>query len=261
MTYPRQQFGALSLEVPPGLFVDDEAPCGYVVALSAVVPATLRVRMTTLSGASDLSAMIAGLQGAQPREVEAISEAYVWPGLAADIPGEPQQTHYFFESDGQVWHGIVEAPCDLWADYAPFLEGAMLSLDLGEQPAPTVSLFGASSLPIISEKAPLQDTGAEMRRRLAEVSDQALALILAGRSSEAEAIVRELDGDASGANVLADVYEAALEQNSSEPGLLERAIFWVRSSFPEPHTAIEAEEYRSAASQRENHLRDTYGFR
>lgn len=258
MIYPRRWFGGLSLEVPPGLFADDEAPDGCVAALTAVAPAMLRIRMIHLAGAADLSEVLRRAGGGAPQQVLAMGEAYVWPGLSAATGGAPREVSYAFESEGQVWWGTLCVPDDLWNDYAPFLEGAMLSLDIGKRPAPTVPLFAGSAVPVISERTVLPDPVDGMRQRLAEMSEEVIRLILDLRFDEAEAAVRQVDGDIYGANALADAYEAALHQNPSDPTLLDRAIFWAQSAYPEPHTAIEAEDYRAGAAARVGRLRSAF---
>lgn len=69
MIYPRRLFGSLSLEVPPGLFPDDEAPEGCVAALTAAVPAILRIRTIELAGALDLADVLRRAGGGPPRQV------------------------------------------------------------------------------------------------------------------------------------------------------------------------------------------------
>lgn len=258
MTYPRRWFGRLSLEVPPGLFADDEAPEACVAALTAVAPATLRIRMIDLAGAADLSEILRRAGGGPPQQVLARGEAYVWPGLSAAMEGADRQTGYAFESDGQVWYGTLCVSDNLWNDYAPFLEGAMLSLDIGRRPAPTVPLFAGSAVPVISERAVLPDPVDVTRQRLAEMAEETVRLILDLRFDVAEAAVRQVDSDIYGANALADAYEAALQRNPSDPTLLDRAIFWAHSAYPEPHTAIEAEDYRAGAAARVARLRSVF---
>lgn len=258
MTYPRRRFGSLSLEVPPGLFPDDEAPEGCVAALTAAVPSMLRIRTIELAGALDLADVLRRAGGGPPRQVFAAGEAYVWPGLAAATDGAPRAVSYAFESEGQVWWGTLSVPDDLWNDYAPFLEGAMLSLDIGKRPAPSVPLFAGADVPVISERAALPDPVDVMRQRLAEIAGETVRLILALRFDEAEARVRQVDSDIHGANALADAYEAALHQSPTDPNILDRATFWAERAFPEPHTATEAEDYRAGAAARVTRLRDVF---
>ena len=258
MTYPRRWFGGLSLEVPPGLFADDEAPEGCAAALTAAAPATLRIRTIALAGAADLADVLRRAGGGPPRQVFAAGEAYVWPGLAAAMEGAPRQAGYVFESEGRVWYGTLSVPDDLWDGYAPFLEGAMLSLDIGRRPMPTVQLFAGAGVPVISERATQSDPVDLMRQSLAEMAAETVRLILALRFDEAEARVRQVDSDIHGANALADAYEAALHQSPTDQNILDRATFWAERAFPEPHTAIEAEDYRAGAAARVARLRSVF---
>ena len=250
MAYPRRWFGAFSLEVPPGLFPDDEAPADCAAALTALVPATLRLRTIPLAGAADLAEVLSRAGGGPPRQVTATGEEHVWPGLSATMDGAPHEVVYAFESEGQVWLGTLSVPGDLWNDYVPFLEGAMLSLDIGARPRPTVSLFAGSAVPVISERMFLPEPVESMRQRLAQIDGETVRLILDLRFDEAEAAVRQIDGDIYGANALANAYEAALRRNPTDQAILSRAIIWARNAFPEPHTALEAETYRNAAEAR-----------
>lgn len=170
MAYPRRRFGAFSLEVPPGLFPDDEAPAEYAAALTALVPATLRIRTIPLAGAADIAEVLSRAGGGPPRRVLAAGAEHVWPGLSATMDGAPHEVVYAFESEGQVWLGTLSVPGDLWNDYAPFLVGAMVSLDIGKRPAPTVPLFAGSAVPVISERTFLPDPVETMQQRLAEMA-------------------------------------------------------------------------------------------
>ena len=250
MAYPRRRFGAFSLEVPPGLFPDDEAPAEYAAALTALVPATLRIRTIPLAGAANLAEVLSRAGGGPPRQVSATGEEHVWPGLSAAMDGAPHEVVYAFESEGQVWLGTLSIPGEHWNDYAPFLEGAMVSLDIGTRPAPTVPLFAGSPVPVILERTFLPDPVETKRQRLAEIAGEAVRLILDLRFDEAEAAVRQIDSDIHGANGLANAYEAALRRNPSDQAILHRAIIWARNAYPEPHTALEAETYRNAAEAR-----------
>lgn len=250
MAYPRRRFGAFSLEVPPGLFPDDEAPAEYAAALTALVPATLRIRTIPLAGAADIAEVLSRAGGGPPRRVLAAGAEHVWPGLSATMDGAPHEVVYAFESEGQVWLGTLSVPGDLWNDYAPFLVGAMVSLDIGKRPAPTVPLFAGSAVPVISERTFLPDPVETMQQRLAEMAGGAVRLILDLRFDEAEAAVRQIDSDIHGANALANAYKAALRRNPTDQAILSRAIIWARNAFPEPHTALEAETYRRAAEAR-----------
>ena len=57
-----------------------------------------------------------------------------------------------------------------------------------------------------------------------------------------------------GANALASAYETALERAPAETRIYTRALHWARSCFPDPHTAIEAEQFRAAIEEAESRL-------
>ncbi|MFN7180290.1 hypothetical protein [Hyphomonas sp.] len=256
--WPRRQFGDISLAIPPGLMEDDEAPPGCLVALTALAPATLRIRKIGIGAATSLADILSGLTEAPPQRDQA-GQGHVWPGLRAEPQGAPCRMHFLFESGGAAYHGLAEAPADLWADYGIFLEAVMRSIDPGGTPSPRLPLFTGQGVPDVTERAPVADTVEDIRRRLDEVSGEAVALIVALRFGEAEALVRHIDADIYGANALAGAYEAALEQSPEAPGLFDRALYWARSAFPDPHTPLEAEQYDSALKASEARLRKITG--
>lgn len=253
MTYPRRRFGAISMEAPPGLFEDDEAPADCIAALTATVPATLRLWKIDADDAPDLSGLMARLCDGVAREVAAVGE-YVWPGLAADVEGATRATHYLFEHDGAVIHGVASAATELWPDYGPFLEMAMLSLDVGTPPLPYLPLFVGGGTPEVTRKPEVESASASLERRLAAAEAQARDLIARGQFDDAEALIRAVDADIRGASALMRAYEAVLEQAPTDGRIFERALYWARAALPEPHTAIEAEQNASAIAEREARL-------
>ena len=255
MTYPRRSFGAVSLEVPPGLFEDDEAPPGFLVALTAIAPATLRIRTLAPGKAASLVEIMAGLCPSLPKDVTANGRKHAWPGLASAMPGDPHRVHYLFESGGKVFQSLAEAPANLWADYGPYLEGAMLSLDLGEKPRPSLPLHGAHAAPVVHATQPAQDPVEDIKRQLAAAEADVIRLILSSHFDEAEARLRTIDADIYGANALAHAYEAALERAPTDARIYDRALHWARSTFPDPHTAVEAEQFGAAIADAEERLR------
>lgn len=255
MSWLRQTFGPISLAVPPGLFADEDAPPGCLAALTAAVPATLRLRSIRPGSAKSLEAVMAGLTSTSPAIIEAAGEGHVWPGLRAQEDTEPQRVHFLFETGGQVFHGLAEAPGELWDDYGTFLEKVMLSLDPGAAPLPTLPLLRASGVPQSRQRVREPDPVEQVRRRLADASGEARSLILEGRFEEAEARMRAIDADIQGAVALAAAYETVLAAAPRNAAILERAVRWARSAFPEAHTAMEADAYRAAADDAETRLR------
>lgn len=255
MAYPRRVFGIFSLEVPPGLFDEDEAPFGYDASLTGYEPVTLRIRRMSPGGAPTLAAVLQRLCDTPPESVTAAGSAHLWPGLSAREAAGHRLRHYLFESQGQVIHGRIDVPDALWTDYGVFLEAAMLSLDLGEAPAPTLPLLPGEGLPEIALRPPEVDPVDTLKRRLAEASGEIMSLIGAARFAEAEAAARRIDADIYGAVALAQAYEAALAASPADPALLERALHWAARALPSPQTAYEGREYDAELKAREARLR------
>lgn len=252
--WPRRQFGDISLAIPPGLMEDDEAPPGYLVAITALTPATLRIRRIGTGAATSLAEILSDLTDAPPQEDQA-GQGHVWPGLRAEPQGAPRRMHFLFETAGEAYHGLAEAQADLWADYGIFLEAVMRSLDPGGPPSPRLPLFAGQGVPDVTERAPVVDPMEAVRGRLMAVSGEARALILAHRFDEAEAMLRAIDADIQGAVALAAVYEAALAALPADRLILDRAIYWAHAAFPSPHTAHEAHDYARAAADAEARLK------
>ena len=94
-----------------------------------------------------------------------------------------------------------------------------------------------------------------LRRKLARAAIQALPDVHAGNFDAADALVRGVDRDIQSAVMLGAMYTDALRaavsagERESRPeffaALHERALRWRRSAYPEPHTAMEADDYAS----------------
>lgn len=256
MTYPRRNFDGFTLEVPPGLFEDDEAPRDCAAALTAAAPAALRIWKIEPVNYGDLATALAGFCRAAPREIDALGENFIWPGLAANEDSAGlRKTHYVFESRGVLYYGVAAAPDDLWADYGPFLEGAMLSLDIGERPSPTLPLRASGRPPAIKRRPAQADLMDEMRKALTAASGAAIACVLQQRFDDAEKLIQNIDGDIYGANALAEIYALAVEATPADDEIFDRALHWARRGFPDPHTADEAARYAEAVGEREARLK------
>jgi hypothetical protein len=249
MGYPRRHFGPISLEVPPGLIADD-AGDALVRLVAPAAPASLSVLMIEASG-SIRSLDQLSPTGARLSRVEADDGDHSWPGLRAALTGA---VHYGFESGGVIFVGVAECPEGLWTDYGAFLEATMLSLSLGVRPSPTLALLNGEAPPSAGAPAPKPDPVAERRKALAGARAAAAQLISANHFDEAEAMIRAIDADIGGAVVLADLYEAALANAPGDASLFDRSVSWARRCWPEPHTAIEAEEHAAGAAEREARL-------
>lgn len=94
-----------------------------------------------------------------------------------------------------------------------------------------------------------------LRRKLADAAQRALPDVRAGRFDAADAQVRAVDTDIQSAVMLGAMYTAALKESvgvgerESRPehfkALYERTLRWRLSAYPEPHTAMEADDYAS----------------
>lgn len=256
MIYPRRSFDGFTLEVPPGLFEDDEAPEECAAALTAAAAATLRIWKVGPVNYGDLASALAGFCRSAPGEIDALGENFLWPGLAADEEAAGfRKTHYVFENDGVLYYGVAAAPDYLWADYGPFLEGAMLSLDICARPSPRLPLRASGQPPAIRRRPAPADPIGKMRRALAAASDAAIACVLERRFDDAENLIRSIDSDIYGANALAEIYASAVAAAPADDEIFARALHWARRGFPDPHTAEEAARYAGAVDEREARLR------
>lgn len=81
------------------------------------------------------------------------------------------------------------------------------------------------------------------------------------RFDEAEAVVKKVDDSIYGAVALGKMYRAKLEAivasgaagtRDGKPRaerLFERALWWMQSAYPEPHTAMEADNYERGRAE------------
>lgn len=256
MRYPRRNFGALSMEAAPGLFEDDEAPADAVAALAAAAPAFLRIYKCGADGATTIAALLDREQTTgERRRVTANGVDYSWSGLAVYGAGDPRRADFAFESDGVIYHAITEIAANLWADYFPFFEHAVLTLDLGGEPHPILPLEEFDTAPPANFRSPPpQDYAADLRRRVNEAAARAGAAIASLDFDAAERMVLSVDSDIHGAAALAAAYEAALAATPVSTAIFERALYWARRAAPEPHTAIEAENFRATIEESEARL-------
>lgn len=256
MAYPRLSFDGFTLEVPPGLFADDGAPGGCAAALTAAAPATLRIWKIASAGHADLASTLAGFCSSEARKIETTGGSFIWPGLAADEKAAGiRKTHYVFENDGVLYYGVAAAPDYLCADYGPFLEGAMLSLDICARPSPRLPLRASGQPPAIRRRPAPADPIGKMRKALTAASGAAIACVLQQRFDDAEKLIRNIDGDIYGTNTLAEIYAAAVEAAPADDMIFDRALHWARRGFPDPHTADEAARYAEAVGEREARLK------
>ncbi len=101
----------------------------------------------------------------------------------------------------------------------------------------------------------------ELAKRREPAMAEASALADQERFDEAETAVKRVDDSIYGAVALGKMYQAKLEaivaSGAARSGdgkrraerLFERALWWAQSAYPEPHTAIEADNYSTGQAE------------
>lgn len=98
---------------------------------------------------------------------------------------------------------------------------------------------------------------AGLARQRAPAVAEAERLLGSERYDEAEQAIKSADSSIYGAIEIEQMYRRRLEhlvaagidappERKRAEAVFHRAVLWARSTFPEPHTAIEAEQYASA---------------
>lgn len=95
-------------------------------------------------------------------------------------------------------------------------------------------------------------------------------LVSADRYDEAEQLMRATDDSIQGSVMLAQLYRARLEQfvaagmvesdRARVEGVYERAKQWAYSTYPTPHTAMEAEDYEAGRAEDRARLVGILGY-
>lgn len=104
-----------------------------------------------------------------------------------------------------------------------------------------------------------------LRQRRAPAMERAARLIDEGRFDEADQAVKAADDSIYGAVALAGLYKATLAGSNASrrrewrQRVYEKAVSWAESAFPEPHTAIEAENYDRGREEARAELTDMLG--
>jgi hypothetical protein len=139
---------------------------------------------------------------------------------------------------------------DIWTDYQPFLRAAMLSVEALSPLGPTLPLSPDEKVPegggvpdprVIAER----ERGTELERK----SKEARRLIEDGNFDAAEALFVGPDQGPEICALIGRLFEERLRDGGvREPRIREdlyrRALEWRLRSYPEPHTEIEANDYR-----------------
>lgn len=104
-----------------------------------------------------------------------------------------------------------------------------------------------------------------LRQRRAPAMERAARLIDEGRFDEADQAVKAADDSIYGAVALAGLYKATLAGSHASrrrewrQRVYEKAVWWAESAFPEPHTAIETENYDRGREEARAELTDMLG--
>ncbi|MCB1866545.1 MAG: hypothetical protein KDG50_14100 [Chromatiales bacterium] len=283
MGWPRQNLipidgPALSLALPPALLLatPDEAnhppspPAGASwlgIVLSAYTDAVISIGARPARGLSSVRAFLqthASSRGSSPGstvEVRFGGTRYGHAGLALDFGTAGYLAA--FEDGGWLLSFEVACPARDWNDYGSFLLDVVRSAELLEPAGPSLSLDGGAVPPLQPGQPDPED------QRLAEESSsvdsartQAATLIAAGRWDDAEALIVNLTVPNDPGAILGQLYEQALSaiaEGSGDPAdapiLFERALRWQRVAYPDPHTAIEAEDFEHGKAADETRLR------
>lgn len=249
--YPRQWLRpegapAFSLALPPGLmgvtgrdaqdFIaarNDEPLIAGVVAANG--PAEIAI---TLARAEDF--LSAGLE---PISVGGERFRHAALSHVASEEGDEIRVRTIVVTDGaRAFRLTARCPASIWEDYGPFLEAAMMSFEL-ETP---------EEMRFAPPRAP---SGEEMAERRAFLEME--RLIAAGKLDEADRAAGRLADSLQRGAALGRLYTEALRRantrNEAER-LYERARRWRLSAFPDPHTQIEANEFRAAQEEAQAEL-------
>lgn len=110
----------------------------------------------------------------------------------------------------------------------------------------------------------------ELMKRFVPAVAEAERLLEEDQFDRAEAVLQAVDRDIYGACKIEDLYRRRLEAlvaggvtDENRPrveAVYRKALYWARSAFPDPHTAMEAERYDEAREQAEAHLIRVLGY-
>jgi hypothetical protein len=109
-----------------------------------------------------------------------------------------------------------------------------------------------------------------LEKKRAPAVTKAIELIAQERYDEAEQTIKSVDNSIYGAVATAKVYRQRLEElvtgglsgpnKTRAEAVFWRALSWAQSAYPEPHTAIEAENYSDGRSEDYSELVKILGY-
>lgn len=268
MNYPRSTFNlagcpAFSVELPPGLiFAElsdvDPAPKPFTFAqrFAAIVavngPASIIFSSLFAQDVHFLTEVMqrcakeCGCDNPALFLEQAGGEQQRHPGLLAEVATGSELA--VVEDGGEVIIMAATGEADIWPDCGPFLRRAMLSVELLAPRGPTLPLAPNQKVPKLQPGVPDPDKVAAASRKteLERKSQAAAEHIAQGRFDEAEALLIDRDAGPGKHARMGCLYEERLRESdnadkNSRETLYRRALDWKLRSYPEPHTAVEAE--------------------
>lgn len=198
--------------------------------------------------------------------------AHLHPIMLVEAEQEQEGTHLTIRvialEDAQRFVTVTAmCPTALWASYGGQLEGALLSFELESPQGPTVPCVPNGPVPIVDMPGmvpgdwprgrgtlEVDDGSYERAREAARAAavESANVLVRQGRFDDAEMHVRNADADIHGMVAIARMFEERLRElvasnaNREEcHAVHERALRWALRAYPEPHTAVEADDYEA----------------
>lgn len=272
----------LSVDLPPGLIAADlsdldpvPAPLSFATRFSAILavngPASITLSAAPARGPRSLTHVVRQCAAERGSSNPRLSfenfggENCRHPGLLAEIA--PGCEFGLFEDGGTVF--VMEAVGDptIWVEYEPFLQRAMLSVELLKPSGPTLPLSPGGKAPEIEAGVPDPDAVAAAARESELDTKSAVArqLIEAGRFDEAERLLVEYGAGPDVHARMGRLYENELRRaesadNSIREALYRRALDWKMRSYPDPHTQIEADNYRRYMAEDKSVLVKLLGY-
>jgi hypothetical protein len=273
---------AFSIELPPGLIradvADIENPppvftfASRIAAILAVNgPASITFSLTPAKGARSLTHVLqraAKERGSSNPSIyfENIgAESHRHPGLSAEISVGCELA--LFEDGGTVVIMEASGTADIWSDYQPFLRAAMLSVELLSPTGPTLPLSPGGKIPELEGgiEDPRVTEARDRETELERKANEARKLIAAGNYDAAEALLAGRDAGPEVYALIGRLYEERLRdggalKSSVRENLYRRALDCNLRAYPEPHTEIEANDYRRGMDEDRARLAELLGY-
>lgn len=262
---------ALSIQLPPGLILAEFAdienpppPFTFASRFAAIIatngPASITFFMMPAKNARSATHVLqraAKERGSSNPSIyfeEIGGESHRHPGLSTEISIGCELA--LFEDGGKVILMEASGAADIWTDYQPFLCAAMLSVEALSPRGPTLPLSPDGKVPKLAGGVPDPRVIAERERttELERKSKEARRLIEDGNFDAAEALFVGRDQGPEVCALIGRLFEERLRDGgvrgpSIREDLYRRPLEWELRSYPEPHTEIEANDYRRSMDE------------